>query len=159
MKKALVIIALIAMVVVPVAAKKSVGAIGLEAGAPSGITFNYDLEDKWDGYATVGFGFVGGQYIDVVIGGQYKVDDFKIDKAKFDVNVGLQAGADIFLGESSGFAITVRGTASVSYDFKIKDVGDFTTYLRLAGGVGIGLGNEVNIFPSWVAALGLVYHI
>ena len=159
MKKALVIIALIAMVVVPVAAKKSVGAIGIEAGQPTGITFNFDLEDTWDGYATVAFGFGNVSYIDAVVGGQYKVTDFKIEKAKFDVNVGLQAGANIFLGDSVGIAIAARGTASVSYDFKIKDVGEFTTYLRAGLGYAIGLSEGVAGGLSWAGALGLVYHL
>ncbi len=167
MKKAIVIIALIAMIIVPVAAKsilpsqdKGGFAVGFEAGQPSGITFDYKIDSKWDGYITAAFGFGGESgYIDAILGGQYKVTDFKIDKAKFDVNVGLQAGALIYLGDASGVAIAIRGTGSVSYDWTWKNVGDFTAYLRAGIGYAIGLSENVTGGVTFNAALGCVYHL
>lgn len=166
MKKAIVIIALIAMIIVPVAAKsilpsqqKGGFAIGLELGQPTGITFDYKIDSKWDGYITAAFGFGNGGYIDAVLGGQYKVTDFKIDKAKFDVNVGLQAGANIGLGDSKGVRIAVRGTGAVSYDWTWKNVGDFTAYLRAGLGYAIALSDSVTGGITWNAALGCVYHL
>ena len=166
MKKAIVIIALVAMIIVPVAAKsvlpstqKGGFAVGLELGQPTGITFDYKIDSKWDGYITAAFGFGGNGYIDVVAGGQYKVTDFKIDKAQFDVNVGLQAGADIVLGDNGGVRLAFRGTGSVSYDWTWKNVGDFTAYLRMGIGYAIALSDSVAGGLSWNAALGCVYHL
>lgn len=155
MKKVLIVLALVALTIVPVAAK-GVAGVGLEAGNPSGITFSYKIDNKWDGYATVGFAFVN-KALDAVVGGQYKVTDFQIGKASFDVNVGLQAG--IFTDFTS-FGVAARATGSVSYDWTWKNVGDFTAYLRLAGGVGIGVsGDYAKAGFSWAGALGLLYHL
>lgn len=159
MKKAIIILALIAMVVLPVAAKKSIGAVGLELGQPTGVTFNYDLDDNWDGYATVAFGLGGTSYVDIVAGGQYKIAEFKIEKAKFDVNVGVQGGAKVFFGDVNGVAVAVRGTGSVSYDWTWKEVGDFTVYLRMGLGYAIALSENVAGGIDFAGALGLVYHL
>ncbi len=165
MKKAIVIIALVAMIIVPVAAKsvlptqKSSFAVGIELGQPAGITVNWDIDSKWDGYVTAAFGFGSPYYIDAVLGGQYKVAEFKIDKAKFDVNVGLQAGANITLGDNPSVLLAFRGTGSISYDWKWKDVGNFTAYLRGGAGYAVSLSKDVAGKFSWNAALGCVYHI
>ncbi len=166
MKKAIVIVALVAMIIVPVAAKsilptqKSSLAVGIELGQPTGVTVSYDIDSKWDGYITAAFGFGSNSgYIDAVLGGQYKAGEFKIEKAKFDVNVGLQAGAIINLGEGGGVGLAVRGTGSVSYDWTWKNVGDFTAYLRAGVGPKISFANEVKVDITWNAALGCVYHI
>ncbi len=158
MKKVLIVVALVALAIVPVAAK-GVAAVGLELGQPTGITFDYKIDEKWDGYTTVAFGFGSTSYIDAVVGGQYKITDFNIDKAKFDVNVGVQGGALIYLGDASGVAIAIRGTGSVSYDWTWKDVGDFTAYLRLGLGYAIALSENARGGFSWAGALGLVYHL
>lgn len=175
MKKVIVILALVAMIIVPVAAKsvlptsvlptsvlptqKSSFAVGIELGQPAGITVNYDIDSKWDGYITAAFGFGKPYYIDAVLGGQYKVGEIKIDKAKIDVNVGLQAGANIVLGDNPGVKLAFRGTGSLSYDWKWKDVGDFTVYLRGGCGYAIALSKSATSGISWNAALGCVYHI
>jgi hypothetical protein len=154
MKKVLIVLALVALAIVPVAAKGF--GIGLEAGNPSGVTFAYDIDEKWDGYATVGFAFASGA-LDAVVGGQYEVANFEIGKAEFDVNVGAQAG--IFTNFKS-LGIAVRGTGSIDYDWTWKDVGDFTAYLRLGFGVGIGLtGDSAGAGFSWSGALGCVYYL
>ena len=159
MKKVLIVLALVALAIVPVAAK-GIGAIGLEAGNPSGVTFDYKIDNKWDGYATIGFGFVGGNYLDFVVGGQYQAGSFEIGKAEFGVNVGLQAGGILWFGENGGFGVSVRGTGSVSYDWTWKNVGDFTAYIRLGAGVGIGFaGDHAGAGFSFSGALGLVYHL
>lgn len=159
MKKVLIVLALVALAIVPVAAK-GVAAIGLELGQPTGITFDYKIDNKWDGYVTGAFGFGSQSYIDVVIGGQYQAGTFEIGKAEFGVNVGLQGGAIIWLGDANGISIAARATASVSYDWTWKNVGDFTVYLRGALGVGIGLTeNHGGVGLSGAGALGLVYHL
>ncbi len=154
MKKVLIVVALVALAIVPVAAKGF--GVGLEAGNPSGVTLAYDIDEKWDGYATIGFAFVGGG-LDAVVGGQYEVANFEIGKAEFDVNVGLQAG--VYTNFKS-LGLAVRGTGAIDYDWTWKDVGDFTAYLRAAFGVGIGLtGDYAGAGFSWAGALGCVYYL
>ena len=158
MKKALIVIALIVLALVPVMAKDGF-ALGIELGEPTGVTFGYKVDDKWDGYVTAAVGFGKVSYLDAVCGAQFKVTDFKIGKAQFDVNVGGQAGINLLFGDANALAIAVRGTGSVSYDWTWKNVGDFTAYLRLALGARIKVSGEASLDTfSWAGALGCVYH-
>lgn len=159
MKKTLIVLALVVLAIVPVAAKGSFG-VGLELGAPVGVTFNYDLKGTkvdWEGYTTVGFGFIGGNNLDAVVGAQIKVVDFQISKAKFDVKVGAQAGAIVPFGEGP-FGVSLRGTAAISYDWLWKNVGNFTAYLRVAPGVKFTFAGGFDAAFNIAGALGLVYH-
>lgn len=158
MKKALIVIALIVLALVPVMAKDGF-ALGIELGEPTGVTFGYKVDDKWDGYVTAAVGFGKVSYLDAVCGAQFKVTDFKIGKAQFDVNVGGQAGINLLFGDANALAIAVRGTGSVSYDWTWKNVGDFTAYLRLALGARFKVSGEASLDTfSWAGALGCVYH-
>ncbi|MBO4394596.1 MAG: hypothetical protein J5800_09665 [Spirochaetales bacterium] len=161
MKKVIIVLALVALAIVPLAAKGA-AAVGVELGQPTGITFRYDMDGKWDGYATVAFRFGSkSAAIAAAIGGEYKVTDFNIDKAKFNVNVGIQSGAYIGIGDNSGhITVPVLGTGSVSYDWTWKNVGDFTAYIRLGLGIAIGLGTDGGgLGFGFAGALGLVYHL
>jgi hypothetical protein len=158
MKKVLIVLALVVLAVVPVMAKEGF-ALGIELGQPSGVTFGYKVNDKWDGYVTAAVGFGKVSYLDAVAGAQFKVTDFEIGKAKFDVNVGGQAGINYTFDGTNTLAIAVRGTGSVSYDWTWKDVGDFTAYIRLAAGVRFKvLGDGSLDLFNWAGALGCVYH-
>lgn len=159
MKKLVIVLALVALVLVPVAAAKNVAAIGLELGLPTGITFDYKLDNKWDGYTTIAFGFGSVSYIDAVIGGQYKFSDFKIDKMQWDLNAGLQVGVNLWLGDNNGLGLAFRGTVSASHDWTWKDVGDFTIYLRGGIGYAVALSGNFTGGISPCLALGLVYHL
>ena len=161
MKKVIIVLALVALAIVPLAAKGA-AAVGVELGQPTGITFRYDMDGKWDGYATVAFRFGSkSAAIAAAIGGEYKVTDFNIEKAKFNVNVGIQSGAYIGIGDNSGhITVPVLGTGSVSYDWTWKNVGDFTAYIRLGLGIAIGLGTDGGgLGFGFAGALGLVYHL
>ena len=161
MKKVIIVLALVALAIVPLAAKGA-AAVGVELGQPTGITFRYDMDGKWDGSATVAFRFGSkSAAIAAAIGGEYKVTDFNIDKAKFNVNVGIQSGAYIGIGDNSGhITVPVLGTGSVSYDWTWKNVGDFTAYIRLGLGIAIGLGTDGGgLRFGFAGALGLVYHL
>ena len=159
MKKIVIVLALVALAIIPLAAK-GVAAVGLELGQPTGITFRYDMDGKWNGFATVAFRFgSGSSAIAAAVGGEYKVTDINIDKAKFNVNVGLQSGAYIYVGNASGIAIPILAIGSVSYDWSWKNVGDFTAYIRLGIGYAIGIGDGIDGGLAWTAALGCVYHL
>lgn len=160
MKKVLIVLALVALAVLPVAAKKGIEAVGVEVGEPTGITILFPIENKkLDGYATAAFRFGSTNSVDVLAGGQYEVTTFKIEKAKFGVNAGLEAGLSVILGEGGGVGVSGRGTVSVDYDWTWKNVGDFTAYLRAGLGYGVRFSSDVSGAISFCAALGLVYHL
>ena len=157
MKKVLIVLALLALVIVPVAAE-NVAAIGGEAGYPaSGVTLNYNIDKKWDGYVTLGVWY--GHGFEAVAGMQFRVGGFNIEKAEFDINLGLQAGAVI---GRDYLKVIAAGTGSISWDFSIEKT-DWTLYLRLGAGAGIlvkgGEEGKVTAGFDMTGALGLVYHL
>ena len=158
MKKALIVLALVVLALVPVMAK-SATAIGGEAGYPaSGVTINFDLKDNIDGFATVGFWYEGG--LEALVGGQVKVADIKIDKAKFFVSVGAEAGALISFKDGVSTKVVVAATGSFNYNFTVDNKADFRVYLRLGPGVSFKFNSDgTKIAPDFIGALGLVYYL
>ena len=152
MRKFFIILALVALVMLPVMAGSF--AIGLEAGMPAGVTVDYQVSDKTDIYTTAAFGYVGKTYIDTVVGIQRKVANFSIKSATFDVLAGIQAGMLFYVGDYKGADLVARLTGTVAYNWN-----KFTAYLR--GGIGgrLELTNEAKIGLSWSAALGCTYHL
>ena len=158
MKKVLIVLALVALVLIPVAAKGA-ATIGGEVGYPMGITFGFKGEKGTNLYITAGFAPGAQAYIDAVAGMEFKVGEFNIDKAKFNVNAGAQAGIDFWLGDYNAMAIAARGTIGISHDFEKID---WTIYFRAGVGVRFKIaGNEdakVNLF-SESFVIGMVYHL
>ena len=159
MKRFIVIIALIAMLIVPAAAKGSfaIGA-GIEAGQPMGITVDYQYSDVTDIYAVGGFGFGPANYIDVAVGAQRNVTGFSIKDAWFDVSIGCQLGALFYFNDAKTFALDSRVTAALSYDWTWKNVGDFTAYLRGGAGLKFDISGGTSVALAWSSTLGCIYH-
>lgn len=157
MKKALIVLALVVLALVPVMAKGAT-AIGGEAGYPaSGLSVNFDFNNDIDGFATVGFWYDGG--LEAIIGGQVKVLDFSVEKAKFFLSVGGEAGVLLGFRRDTGTKIIAAGTVSLNYNFKV-DNSRFRTYLRLGPGVSVKFNHEGTKFaPDFIGALGLVYYL
>ncbi len=158
MKKALIVLALIVLVVVPVMAKKGATAIGGEAGYPAtGVTFRFDMNDKLNGFATAGFWYYGG--IEALVGAEYKVAQFKIGNEDFYVCVGGEAGAMVAFNKDVKAKVIAAAEGSLNWDFTINNNADFTVYLRLGPGVGFTFKEDgVHIGPDFIGALGLVYY-
>ena len=158
MKKVLIVLALVALVIIPVTAKGA-ATIGGEVGYPMGITFGCKGEKGTNLYVTAGAGLGGRTYLDIVGGMEFKVGEFKIDTEVFNLNAGVQAGVDIWLGDPSAMAVAVRGTFGISYDWKKID---WTTYFRAGLGarfkVSGGDDASVSLFSSSFV-LGMVYHL
>ena len=157
MKKTLIVLALVVLALVPVMAKGAT-AIGGEAGYPaSGFTVNFDVNDNIDGFATVGYWYRGG--LEALAGGQVKIVDFNIEKAKFFVSVGAEAGGLISFKDEVSTKVIVAATGSLNYNFTI-DKAHFRTYLRLGPGVSFTFNSDgVKIGPDFIGALGLVYYL
>lgn len=158
MKKVLIVLALVAMVLIPVTAKAA-ATIGGEIGYPMGITFGFKGEKGTNLYVTAGANLGNPLVLDIVGGMEFKLTDFKIGSETFNVNLGGQAGVDIWLGDYNAMAVAARGTIGVSYDWKSID---WTTYTRLGLGarfkVSGGEEAKVNLF-SWSFVIGMVYHL
>jgi len=157
MKKALIVLALVVLALVPVMAKGTT-AIGGEAGYPaSGFTVNFDVNNNIDGFATVGFWYDGG--LETLVGGQVKVLDFSIDKAKFFVSVGGEVGVLFGFKADTGTKVVAAFAASLNYNFKV-DNAKFRTYLRLGPGVSFKFNSD-GAKPAFdfIGAIGLVYYL
>ena len=153
MKKIFAIVLLIALALVPVFAKSEFFAVGLEAGYPAaGVTVNYDIDSKWDGYATASFDYRGA--ITVAVGGQYEVTKLEIESVKLPVMVGLQVVPTVAV-KTGTFSLQALATGAVNYDFSIDDF-DFTAYFRAGLGLGIVFGGTPKF--AYGAALGCVYN-
>ena len=161
MKKVLIVLALVALVLVPVAAKKATY-VGGEIGYPMGATFGFKGEKGTSLYVTAGLDVfsLGKQiYGDVVGGMEFKVGEFKIDSEVFNMNAGLQAGLDYWAGDYKAMAIAARITFGISYDWKKID---WTTYFRAGLGVRFKISGSddatVSLFSDSFV-LGMVYHL
>ena len=152
MRKFFIILALVALVMLPVMAGSF--AIGLEAGMPAGVTVDYQVSDKVDIYTTAAFGYAGKTFIDTVVGAQYKITSFSIKDVNFDVLAGIQSGMLFYVGDFKGADFVTRLTGTVAYNWN-----KFTAYLR--GGIGgrLELTDKAKIGLSWSAALGCTYHL
>mgnify|MGYP004445184507 FL=1 len=161
MKKAIIIVALVAMVLIPVAAKGvEVKGIGVEVGNFSGISVQFAVDQKWTGIASgnmmisdSAFSFGGS------IGATYNYGTVKLGKGlnvtKFPHNAGLICGVYFTKG---AIAIVPQALAEVAYDFSIDKL-DFEAFLRVSGGASVAITDSgVNFgFPVFGAALGLLY--
>ncbi len=157
MKKALFVIALIALVVVPVAAK-GIETIGLEVGEPTGIVAGYSIDKTWNGYTKIGLGFISGNKLDIITGAEYKIAEFKVEREKFDINVGGQTGLRINLGQTS-VEMPLYATGAIAYDWRWKDVGSFTAYIRLGFGLSLQFKDNFSVVPAGNGVIGCVYHL
>lgn len=151
MKKTLIILALIAMVIVPVAAVELEDfQVGLEAGYPGlGLTGVYELKDDFDITASVNYNW--GKALNIKVGALHDIVAFKVtDNVVFPVKVGAETIVNIAKGN---FWVGALALGSVNYDFQIKDL-DFTAFVRL----GLGLKTEKNKYFAFDGVLGCVYH-
>ena len=158
MKKVLIVLALVALVLVPVAAEKATY-VGGEIGYPMGVTFGFRGEKGTSLYLTAGAGYGSRTYFDIVAGMEFKVGEFKIDTEVFNMNAGAQAGIDLWVGDPSTMAVAIRGTFGISYDWKKID---WTTYFRAGLGVRFKISSNddasFNMFSDSFV-LGMVYHL
>lgn len=137
-KKAMLVLILIALVVLPATAAQRASktdlAVGLNLGTNTGAGVQYRLNDL-DIIGNVGLGFLGGSTLSVDAAANYKVYTFSIDKYDFDVTVGGGAALSVpFDGSNVGLAAMVP--VGIVYSLDDKDFPlDF--YIRLAPGLKI----------------------
>ncbi|HPZ15677.1 MAG TPA: hypothetical protein PLX25_03340 [Sphaerochaeta sp.] len=148
MRKVVLTLAIITLILVPVAATNSF-ALGLNLGTNTGLGVQYQMND-FDVVGNVGYGLLNG-FISVDAAASYKVADFSINKARFDVTAGVGGYVGIPLDSDSKLSLAVIVPVGLKYSLANKDWPlDF--YLRFSPGVQVL--DEVKFFwGANVAAL------
>ena len=139
MKKVLLALILVALVLVPVTAateraSKTDLAVGLNLGTNSGVGVQYRMND-FDLIGNLGFDLFNG-YLSVDAAANYKVAEFNIEKAQFDVTVG--GGAYLGIPIESGAKLGLAAIIPVGIVYSMNN-NDFPLdfYLRIAPGISI----------------------
>ncbi|MCK9548163.1 MAG: hypothetical protein RBS49_00700 [Sphaerochaeta sp.] len=133
MRKTVLVLLVMTLVLVPVSAKNSFAA-GVNLGSNAGLGFQYRLSD-FDLVGNIGYGFFDG-YLSVDAAASYKVTDFKIEQAAFDVTVGGGAYVGIPVSGAKSLGLAVIVPVGLKYSLDNPDLPlDF--YLRLAPGYWI----------------------
>jgi hypothetical protein len=85
------------------------------------------------------------------VAANYKIAEFNIDRAEFDVTMGLGANVAIPLSSEQGFDFSVLVPFGVVYHFTEVPI---DVYFRLAPGLQIVKGNDVGLGFGFSAFLG-----
>lgn len=139
MKKVLLALILVTLVLVPATAategvSKSDFAVGLNLGTNTGVGVQYRMND-FDLIGNIGFDLFNG-YLSVDAAANYKVAEFNIEEAQFDVTVGGGAYVGIPLESSKDLGLAVIVPVGIVYSMNNADFPlDF--YLRIAPGIRI----------------------
>ncbi len=152
MKKVLFTLLAVMLVLAPVSAKNDV-AVGVNLGTNMGVGFQYQMKD-FDLVGNVGYSLLDLQnpHLSVDAAASYKVYEFAINKAKFDVTVGLGGSANIPFTQGGGFGVAALVPVGLRYSLDAKNVPlDFI--LRVSPGVQIlpkvGFGWGANLAVLW----------
>ncbi len=154
MKRFLFVLVLVALLLVPVSAAtggvaKTDLAIGLNLGTGVGAAVQYKM-DGFDLIGNLGFGFLSG-YLSVDGAANFKLTEFTIDKAMFDVTVGGGAYVGIPLKSGQKFGLAAIAPFGVMYRLADKDV-PLDIYLRVVPGIWI-LPKIDLYFDGYIGAL------
>ena len=158
MRKKIIVILLVVLVLSPLMAANSFSfddilsseknwGIGLNLGTPTGVMAELSNKD-YDFYLNLGFDYYYG--FSGAVGIDYKITEFNIEKAKFDVGI----GGELPIAVSSNFFL-LKGlfTGSVSYQF--EDI-PLKTYIRL--GLGAKFDTSTGFGFGSGGGIGAIYH-
>lgn len=157
----LIVFTLLALILVPVAsaplrtssASYSKFALGLNLGTNTGLGFQFRANRDFDVIGNVGLNNFGDSHISFDMAANYKIGEFNIDRAYFDVTMGLGAyvGIPVKDGYKVNFAILVP--FGVVYHFTEVPI---DMYVRIAPGLSIIDAGEVKLgvgFSGFIGAL------
>jgi hypothetical protein len=150
MRKVVLTLAIITLILVPVAATNSF-ALGLNLGTNTGLGVQYQMKD-FDVVGNVGYGFLNNGYISIDAAASYKVAEFNINKARFDVTAGVGGLLGILLDSEEKLSVAVIAPVGLKYSLANKDWPlDF--YFRVFPGIRIlpevGFAWGANIAALW----------
>ncbi|MGE4453880.1 MAG: hypothetical protein AB7D92_05045 [Sphaerochaeta sp.] len=152
MKKMLLAVLLLALVLLPATAAERASktdlAVGLNLGTNSGVGVQYRMND-FDVIGNLGFDVFDGTFA-VDAAANYKVAEFSIEKADFDVTVG--GGVALNLGSDINLAAIVP--VGVAYHLENND---FPLDFYFRTGPAFRLIKESKEFFGWYGALGALW--
>ncbi|NCC64737.1 MAG: hypothetical protein EOM15_08790 [Spirochaetia bacterium] len=154
MKRVFFVLVLVILLLVPVfAATRGVAktdlAIGLNLGTGASAAVQYKM-DGFDLIGNLGFGFLSG-YLSVDGAANFKVAEFTIEKAKFDVTAGGGAYIGIPLKSGQDFGLAAIAPLGVMYRLEDRDV-PLDIYLRVVPGLWV-LPKITPYFEGYIGAL------
>ena len=155
----ILVLFLVALVLAPAAsatlttssAANSKYAVGLNVGTNTGIGFQYRMNREFDIIGNLGLQNFGLKYLSFDFAANYKVAEFSIEKADFDVTVGVGPNVGIPIDGTSKVTLAVLAPVGIVYSID-KDTIPLDLYLRVAPGLSIlpeiGFG-----FSGYIGAL------
>ncbi|MBK5201620.1 MAG: hypothetical protein JJE21_08870 [Spirochaetaceae bacterium] len=122
---------------------------GISLGTNSGAQVNYRVNDQLTTETILGFGALNTN-LNVEYYGMYKVNEFRINDAMFNVNTGLGVSFGTNFSDTVSIAPLAAGEITYSFDDEFPlDIG-----LRAGIGPEFKFINNILIFgPSWNAGL------
>ena len=164
MKKrtSLIVLALLLLILAPVtsaslrtsSAAYSKFALGLNLGTNTGLGFQYRVNRDFDVIGNLGLNNFGVSHLSFDMAANYKVSEFTIDRADFDVTMGL--GVNVGIPLSSGNGVHFAVLAPIGIMYHIHDV-PIDLYFRLAPGLQIVQGDVVDIDFAISAFIGALW--
>ncbi len=148
MKKVVFAILAVMLVLVPVSAQSNF-ALGLNLGTNMGVGFQFQMKD-FDLVGNVGYSLVDAKHLSVDAAASYKVADFAISKAQFDVTAGIGGYVNIPFSDQASLGAAVLVPVGVKYSLANKNVPlDFilrlSPGLRILPDLGFGFGGNLAI--------------
>ena len=158
----LVVFTLLVLILVPVASAPFGGssaayskfALGLNLGTNTGLGFQYRANRDFDVIGNLGFNDFGNSHLSFDVAANYKIGQFNIDRAEFDVTMGGGVNVGIPLKAESGFDFAVLVPFGVVYHFTEAPI---DVYFRLAPGFQIVKGDEVGFGFGFSGFLGALW--
>ena len=164
MKKStfLIVVTLLVLILTPVAsaplrtssAAYSKVAIGLNLGTNTGLGFQYRANRDFDVIGNLGLNNFGVTHLSFDMAANYKISEFRIDRADFDVTMGL--GVNVGIPVSSGRGVNFAVLVPFGIMYHIRDV-PIDLYFRLAPGLQIVEDGVVEIDFGFSAFLGALW--
>ncbi len=128
-------------------------ALGLNLGTNTGLGFQYRANRDFDVIGNLGLNNLGVSHLSFDMAANYKINEFYIDRADFDVTMGIGANVGIPLDDGHGVNFSVLVPFGIVYHFTEVPI---DMYIRIAPGVRILHEGNVDInvgFSGFIGAL------
>ncbi|HKL56851.1 MAG TPA: hypothetical protein VJ854_00505 [Sphaerochaeta sp.] len=157
-----IVLVLLVLILVPVTAAPFNGrsasyskfALGINLGTNTGLGFQYRANRDFDVIGNLGFSNFGNSHLSFDVAANYKIGQFNIDRADFDVTLGGGVNVGIPLKDGQGFDFTVLFPFGIVYHFTEAPI---DVYIRLAPGFQIVKGDEVGFGFGFSGFLGALW--
>lgn len=161
MKKAIIIVSLIALCIFPCIAQYTNFSVGLEAGIPDiSAIVEYDINDDWSAYAKVGYPILDKDCnLSLSLGADNFLTSFRLFNSVFPSYIGFNASCMFHKQTFAPYVLTCNAIGKITYDFEVANM-ELEAYLRLGLGAKYEIGKYLEgLGFNAVAEIGCLYHI